>query len=125
MTIQQLPRFLAPLLALAAGSCQLLHLYRRPETATTGLYRISSLTGGLPIGDGGSAANARFNFPQGIAQDTAGNIYIADTQSHRIRRIAAGSNTVTTIAGRTRAHLLLITSRRLASFFLIQIWTCE
>lgn len=72
--------------------------------ATTGLYRLSSLTGGLPLGDGGPALSARLNFPEGIAIDAAGVIYFSDTSSHRIRRIAPGSNIVTTIAGRTRGN---------------------
>jgi NodT family efflux transporter outer membrane factor (OMF) lipoprotein len=44
MTINRVPRFFLPLLLLAAGSCQLLHPYQRPETATTGLYRDAATT---------------------------------------------------------------------------------
>jgi len=84
---------------LAVAACA----YGQP--ATTGLYRLSTLTGGLPLGDGGAAANARLNYPEGVAVDASGNIYVADTGSHRIRRIAAGTNTITTIAGaRTRGN---------------------
>ena len=72
--------------------------------ATTGLYRLSSLTGGLPIGDGGPALSARLNLPEGVAIDTAGNIYLSDTEGHRIRRIAPGSNTISTLAGRGRGN---------------------
>jgi len=39
-----LPRLLIPMLLLVAGSCQLLHPYSRPETATTGLYRDAATT---------------------------------------------------------------------------------
>lgn len=50
-------------------------------------------------GDGGPATNARLNDPRGVALDAAGNIYIADTENHRIRRVAAGTGIITTIAG--------------------------
>jgi uncharacterized protein (TIGR03437 family) len=48
-------------------------------------------------GDQGSPINASINGPQGIAFDSAGNMYIADTGNHRIRKVSAG--VITTIAG--------------------------
>ena len=48
-------------------------------------------------GDG--TTSALFNQPRGIAIDAAGNIYIADTGNHRIRRRAAATGIITTIAG--------------------------
>jgi NHL repeat len=50
-------------------------------------------------GDGGLASSALLNSPSGIAIDAANNIYIADSGNHRIRKIAAGSGIITTIAG--------------------------
>ena len=49
-------------------------------------------------GDGGPATQARLNRPRGVAIDTAGNVYIADADNHRIRRVDA-SGTITTVAG--------------------------
>ncbi len=46
----------------------------------------------------GPGASARFNAPRGLALDTAGNLYIADTANHTIRRLSA-TGTVSTIAG--------------------------
>jgi uncharacterized protein (TIGR03437 family) len=48
-------------------------------------------------GDGGSATNASLNGPTGIAVDSAGNLYIADTSNNRIRKVSGGI--ITTVAG--------------------------
>ncbi len=48
-------------------------------------------------GDGGPPAQATFNAPAGLAFDSSGNLYIADTQNHRIREISNG--TISTAAG--------------------------
>jgi uncharacterized protein (TIGR03437 family) len=48
-------------------------------------------------GDGGNATDASVNSPQGLAIDAHGNLYIADTLNHRIRKVAGG--TITTVAG--------------------------
>ena len=48
-------------------------------------------------GDNGPAANAQFYQPEGVAIDSAGRIYIADTQNNRVRMIANG--VITTVAG--------------------------
>jgi sugar lactone lactonase YvrE len=46
----------------------------------------------------GSATGARFNGPTGLAVDSSGNLFIADTENHIIRRLGTDGN-VTTIAG--------------------------
>jgi len=50
-------------------------------------------------GDGGPASAAKVSFPSDVRVDAANNIYFADNGNHRIRKIAAGSGTITTIAG--------------------------
>jgi sugar lactone lactonase YvrE len=50
-------------------------------------------------GDGGPASQALLNSPQGISVDPAGNLYIADTYNHRIRRVDAITGIITTVAG--------------------------
>jgi len=49
-------------------------------------------------GDGGPAASAGMNRPQGIAIDNAGNLFIADTFNHRVRKITP-DGTISTVAG--------------------------
>jgi uncharacterized protein (TIGR03437 family) len=50
-------------------------------------------------GDGGSALSASFNDPEGIAVDVAGNIYVADFNNERIRKVDAQTGLISTIAG--------------------------
>ena len=50
-------------------------------------------------GDGGLALDALLNFPTAIAADAEGDLYIADTMNHRIRRVDARTGRITTIAG--------------------------
>lgn len=72
----------------------------RKVDGATGL--ISTLAGnGLKgfAGDNGPAAEASLFDPFGIAVDAAGNVYIADTANSRIRKVAAGTRKITTVAG--------------------------
>jgi uncharacterized protein (TIGR03437 family) len=48
-------------------------------------------------GDNGPAANAQFYQPEGVAIDSAGRMYIADTQNNCVRMISNG--VITTVAG--------------------------
>lgn len=50
-------------------------------------------------GDGGPATGAELHFPEGLAVDRAGNLFIADTVNRRIRRVDARTRTITTYAG--------------------------
>jgi uncharacterized protein (TIGR03437 family) len=49
-------------------------------------------------GDGGSATSAQLNVPFGVAVDASGNIYIADSNNNRIRKVSA-TGIITTVAG--------------------------
>lgn len=49
-------------------------------------------------GDGGLATGASMRFPDGVAVDAAGNLYIADSGNNRIRKVGA-DGIITTVAG--------------------------
>jgi uncharacterized protein (TIGR03437 family) len=49
-------------------------------------------------GDGAPATSAQINLPQGVAVDSAGNLYIADTGNNVIRRVGA-NGLISTLAG--------------------------
>ncbi len=49
-------------------------------------------------GDGGPATSAALNGPFGVALDASGNLYVADTDNHRVRRVRA-DGVIETVAG--------------------------
>src|SRR5277367_5421354 len=76
------------------------HLIRKLDT----LGNITTIAGtgtqGFS-GDAGPAIAATLDSPQGLALDTANNLYIADTHNHRIRELNLTTGTIITIAGNT------------------------
>jgi hypothetical protein len=63
-------------------------------------FVFSTLAGNAGYGSvDGPTNQARFDFPQGVAADSTGNIYVADTQNSTIRKIDPNGN-VTTFAGK-------------------------
>ncbi|MGA3211565.1 MAG: hypothetical protein ABSD20_09670 [Terriglobales bacterium] len=78
----------------------------RRVTASTGV--ISTFAGcceptGIAAyaGDGGPATSAYLDEPQGLAVDSTGNVYVADTMNCLIRRIATATGIINTVAGKT------------------------
>jgi sugar lactone lactonase YvrE len=72
----------------------------RKIAAVTGV--ITTVAGnGTPglSGDGGLAINAQLSYPLGVAVDSLGNLYIADSDNFRIREVSASTGIITTVAG--------------------------
>src|SRR5512143_3859491 len=61
-------------------------------------YRIETLAGSDPAVDGVPAITAQLSPPQGIAVDRGGNIFISETDTHRIRKITP-AGVIYTVAG--------------------------
>jgi uncharacterized repeat protein (TIGR01451 family) len=72
------------------------------------IYKVSS-AGGMTIyagtgifgdgGDGGPATKAGLDLPEGLALDSSGNLFIADVNNNRIRRVDAQTQVMSTVAG--------------------------
>ncbi|HYG82458.1 MAG TPA: IPT/TIG domain-containing protein, partial [Pyrinomonadaceae bacterium] len=71
----------------------------QPDPSGAPVWVVSTLAGDGQAGYvDGPGSSARFTNPQGIAVDSGGVVYVADTANNRIRRIAP-DGTVTTLAG--------------------------
>jgi DNA-binding beta-propeller fold protein YncE len=65
-------------------------------------WMISTLAGnGEPgfAGDGGPSAYACLNEPKGVAVDDQGNVYVADSENHVVRKVDRATGVITTVAG--------------------------
>jgi sugar lactone lactonase YvrE len=72
----------------------------REVAAATGIVATIAGTGVAGFsGDGGMATAARLDLPTALALDAFGNLYVADSGNHRVRRIAAATGAITTVAG--------------------------
>ena len=72
----------------------------RMVSAATGVETIVAGTGTPGFnGDGVAATASELNGPAGIALDKDGNLYIADVGNGRIRKVAASTGSISTVAG--------------------------
>ncbi|RYX89306.1 hypothetical protein EON78_07295, partial [bacterium] len=69
-------------------------------STTSSVYIVSTIAGTSGGYQDGNGTSALFNSTNGIAIDSSGNLYVADTGNNKIRKIANDANhTVSTIAG--------------------------
>ena len=73
------------------------------QTYTITTYGLITTAAGNGVigstGDNGSATAAKIYGPSGVAVDASGNIFIADTQNNKIRKVTKTTNIITTFAG--------------------------
>ena len=55
-------------------------------------------------GDGKTAVQAQLNFPTAVAVDREGNLYIADTMNHCVRKVDSETGIISTLAGTGQAR---------------------
>src|SRR5271154_4797993 len=72
-------------------------IYKITPSGQLSVYAGSGNTGFS--GDGGLAALASLNRPTGLVLDSASDLYFADSNNNRIRRVDATTGVITTIAG--------------------------
>jgi uncharacterized protein (TIGR03437 family) len=72
--------------------------YAATSTQSAVVYSIEGVAGSAGIGDGGLAALAQIGIIQGVAADHRGNLYLSDTDHHRVRKVSP-SGIIATIAG--------------------------
>jgi trimeric autotransporter adhesin len=76
-----------------------LRQHRIYRVAADGSIRLSAGVGSYGYsGDGEPASAAQLSSPYGVAVDSAGNLYIADTGNHRIRKVTT-TGIISTVAG--------------------------
>src|SRR5690349_3168466 len=81
----------------AFACCLMIGMIATPCCAQGVISTVAGNGASAASGDGGPATGAAFH-PDGLAVDSSGNIYIADQNNNRIRKVDA-SGIITTVAG--------------------------
>ncbi len=79
------------------------------DTTNNVVWEVAAATGSIAIvagngtpgfsGDGGLATSAQLNYPNGVAVDGSGNVYISDTFNNVVREVSASTGLIKTVAG--------------------------
>jgi sugar lactone lactonase YvrE len=65
---------------------------------------VTTLAGGAWGSNDGTGAASQFAGPYGLTADASGNVYVADTGNHTVRKIVVATGEVTTLAGSAGVH---------------------
>ncbi len=75
------------------------HRIRRVDGVTGIISTVAGTGGGGFNGDGIPATTAQLRLPRGVVVDGSGNLFIADTDNNRIRRVDGVTGIISTVAG--------------------------
>jgi hypothetical protein len=75
------------------------HAVRRVAYVTGVITTVAGTGNPGYTGDGGAATSAHLKFPEDVIVTPNGDLYIADTGNHVIRKVLASTGTITTVAG--------------------------
>lgn len=75
------------------------HRVRKVDKKTGKISTVAGTGAAGFSGDGRVGWGASLRYPEGLAFDASGNLYIADSQNDRIRRVRAGTGVIETYAG--------------------------
>ena len=89
----------------SAGNLYVVDTYNHTLRKITPAGVVTTLAGtpGVSGTNNGTGTSAKFYYPYGLAVDTNGTVYVADTYNHTIRKVTAGG-VVTTLAGTPGVH---------------------
>jgi sugar lactone lactonase YvrE len=80
------------------GNCRIRKLVLATDAISTVAGTGNVATCGYS-GDGGKAISAELTYPTGVAIDSAGDLFIADTSNYVVRKVTASTGNIATVAG--------------------------
>lgn len=75
------------------------HRIRRVDGQTGTIGSVAGNGSNGFTGEGGKALSAAMTLPRGLTVDAAGNVFFTDLRNHRVRRIDAATDAITTAVG--------------------------